>query len=505
MYRLRFAPSPTGPLHIGGVRTALFNYLFAKKHCGKFILRIEDTDQQRLIEGAEKYIIDSLSWCGIVFDESVHIGGEYGPYRQSERKEIYFKYVNELIEKGHAYYAFDTPEELKEIRDKVPNFQYDVKTRVNMKNSLMFSQKEVNNLVSSGYPYVVRIKIPENTTIEFQDVIRGLLKFDSNLLDDKVIFKSDGLPTYHLANVVDDHLMKITHVIRGEEWLPSCPLHVLLYDFFGWKKPVFAHLPLILKPQGSGKLSKRDGDKFGFPVFPTNWTDPTTQEVSIGYKEWGYLPEAFINMLALLGWNSGTSQEIFSMEELINEFSLEKVNKSGARFNLEKIKWFNHQYILNTDINKLSDIFERELVSKKINADKSYIEQVVRLVRDRLELTSEFWENSYYFFIEPESYDEKVLNKHWTDEAPEWLNIIVDVLHSIADWNTNNIEKILKESVQTNNIPMGKIFNLLRLALVGTNKGIDIANIIHTLGKEESLRRIGNLPTWTSQNQTWKK
>lgn len=493
MVRVRFAPSPTGPLHIGGVRTALFNYLFARKHNGKFILRIEDTDQQRFVPGAEEYIIDALNWSGLAFDEGPHIGGPYGPYRQSERRYIYLKYAQQLLENNYAYYAFDNPAELEDQRKINPNFQYDRTTRLMMKNSLTMNAEEVKKHIDSGHPYVIRIKIPENTTIVVDDTIRGRIEFDSNLLDDKVIFKSDGLPTYHLANIVDDHLMEITHVIRGEEWLPSAPLHVLLYEFLGWKHPEFAHLPLILKPQGNGKLSKRDGDKFGFPVFPCNWIDPSTKEISVGYREWGFLPDAFVNMLALLGWNPGTVQEIFSMNELIEQFSLDKVQKSGAKFDPEKTKWFNHQYILHYDLTVYLDCFMNILKDHNVQTNNDYLMKVIETMKDRMNLLTEFWQHAYYFFKEPASYNEEIIKKHLTPETSGWLKSVSDVLSNLSQWSAGNIDSAIKEFLQIHNIPAGKVFNMLRVSITGTNQGVGISDIIFVIGKESSMRRIEKL------------
>ncbi len=495
MVRVRFAPSPTGPLHIGGVRTALFNYLFARQNNGSFILRIEDTDRQRFVKGAEEYIIDALNWCGLEFDEGPHVGGAFGPYRQSERKEIYIRYTKQLIEEQKAYYAFDTAEELEIMRTENSNFQYDVNSRPSMKNSLSMTADEVQKKIESGQPYVIRIKIPENRQIIVNDLIRGDVEFDSNLLDDKVIFKSDGLPTYHLANIVDDHLMQISHVIRGEEWLPSAPLHVLLYEYLGWNPPQFAHLPLILKPQGNGKLNKRDGDKMGFPVFPCDWTDPESGEISKGYREWGYLPDAFVNMLALLGWNPGTVKEIFTINELIEEFSLEKVQKSGAKFDPEKTKWFNHQYMLNANLSEYLECFLNIIKENGGTADESFLKTVVEKIRDRMTLLSEFWQHASYFFIAPESYNQEVINKHKTEQSSNWLNDVAHLLTGLTVWETDTIESGMKQYLHDNEIPMGKVFNLLRVALTGTNQGIGIADIICVLGQQESVSRIKKLAT----------
>lgn len=498
MVRVRFAPSPTGPLHIGGVRTALFNYFFAKQNSGTLILRIEDTDQQRFVEGAENYIIESLKWSGVEFDEGPHVGGKFGPYRQSERRDIYVKYAQQLINEGKAYYAFDAAEDLEKARAENPNFQYDKSSRLSMKNSLTLEVEEVKTLIENGSPYVIRVKIPSDEEIIVNDRIRGKVSFDSNLLDDKVIFKSDGLPTYHLANIVDDHLMEITHVIRGEEWLPSAPLHVILYKFLGWEHPEFAHLPLILKPQGSGKLSKRDGDKMGFPVFPLNWVDPNSKEISKGYKEWGFLPDAFVNMMALLGWNPGTVQEIFTKDELIKQFSLDKVQKSGAKFDLEKTKWFNHQYILNSDVDALAESFKVVLEQNNINAEIELIKKITLKVRDRISLIPEIFEHSKYFFVTPQEYNEAVLNKHKTENSAQNLMDISSLISKLESWNEENIETSMKTFIQENQIPMGKIFNMLRLALTGSNTGIGIADIIFIIGKEEAVNRINKLKDFIS-------
>lgn len=496
MVRVRFAPSPTGPLHIGGVRTALFNYLFARQHNGKCILRIEDTDQQRFVEGAEEYIIDSLNWCGVVFDEGPHVPGPFGPYKQSLRKNIYVRYAQQLIDQGNAYYAFDTSEELEAARSINPNFLYGQHSRMNMKNSLSLSHDEVRNLLDTKIPHVIRLLIPSNEQVEVNDLIRGKVHFDSNLLDDKVIFKSDGLPTYHLANIVDDHLMEITHVIRGEEWLPSAPLHVLLYRFLGWEHPEFAHLPLILKPQGTGKLSKRDGDKLGFPVFPMEWKDPQTQEISSGYREWGYIPEAFVNMLAMLGWSSGTEQEIFSIQELISLFSLDKVQKGGAKFDPEKTKWFNHQYLLKADFKTYLPCFKSLLKEHDIvNFNDEMILIIAEKIRDRMFLIPDFWTHSFYFFKAPEAteYDNEVLRKHLTPESVSWLESVNNVVENISVWEQANIEQTIKQHLYDHQQPMGKVFNLLRVAFTGSSLGIGIADIILLLGKDETIERISTL------------
>lgn len=495
--RVRFAPSPTGPLHIGGVRTALYNYLFAKKQGGDFILRIEDTDQTRFVEGAEDYIVEAFRWLGIKFDEGVGIGGEFGPYKQSERKDIYKSYALELVEKGMAYYAFDTPEELEEKRKEAESekktFQYDCKTRQGLRNSLSLSEAETQGLIASGMPYVIRFRFPEDEMIEFDDLIRGHVKMNSSLLDDKVLYKSDGMPTYHLANIVDDHLMEISHVIRGEEWLPSCPLHVMLYRAFGWEStmPQFAHLPLLLKPEGSGKLSKRDGDRLGFPVFPLQWLDPKTKETSSGYRESGYLPQAVVNMLALLGWNPGTEQEIFSLEELVEAFSIDRISKHGARFDLEKAKWFNHQYLQKLDNASLTEVFLQDLKQRGIECDFAKAETIVGLIKERCSFAKELWDNGDYFFVAPESYAEKALKKRWKEGTSERMIEIVSHLRELEDDNwAQKAEDFLMEYIKENELNMGQIMNSIRLAVVGDTRGCSMLDIFAVLGKDESLRRI---------------
>ena len=495
--RVRFAPSPTGPLHIGGVRTALYNYLFAKQLNGTFILRIEDTDQTRFVPGAEEYIIESFKWLGLEFDEGVHVGGSYGPYKQSERKSLYKQYADRLIEAGWAYYAFDTAEELdvkrKSLEAEKKNFQYDNTTRLGMVNSLSLSSDEVAQRIDSGQPYVIRFKFPENEEVIVEDLIRGTVKINSMLLDDKVLFKSDGMPTYHLANIVDDHLMEITHVIRGEEWLPSAPLHVMLYKAFGWTPPAFAHLPLILKPDGNGKLSKRDGDRLGFPVFPLQWTNPETQEISSGYREAGYLPEAVINMLALLGWNPGTEQEILSMDELIKLFSLNKISKSGAKFDPEKAKWFNHQYMQKRSTDFLAASFNQELQEKGLNISIEKVEKIVNLVKERVNFLSEFWNQSHYFFEAPQEYDQQVMKKRWKEDTPQHLQAIAGILSSVSPFDKVAAHDKVIAYIQTNELNMGQIMNCIRLALVGEAKGPDLFEIMDFLGIEEVLGRIDRI------------
>lgn len=499
--RVRFAPSPTGPLHIGGVRTALYNYFFARRLGGKVILRIEDTDQNRYVEGAEKYIIESLEWCGIRFDESGVNGGPYAPYRQSERKDTYRQYAEQLVGTGHAYYAFDTPEELETMRGKenikdLHLAQYGPFTRNGMKNSLSLPPDEVKHRLDSGEPYVIRIRIPENEVIHVADLIRGDVSVQSSSLDDKVLFKSDGWPTYHLANIVDDHLMEISHVIRGEEWLPSAPLHVLLYRFLGWEEtmPAFAHLPLLLKPDGNGKLSKRDGDRLGFPVFPLQWTDPVTKEISSGYRESGYLPEAFVNMLAFLGWNPGTEQEIFSMEELIREFSLDRVGKHGSKFDPEKARWYNHQYLVNKPDNELIGLLKPELESRNIRVDDTYILTVIHLIKERANLIPDLWNNAKLFFIPPESYDVSVVQKVWNPAAvvSSQMDSFLDEASKTSVWSHDTVHNLFQDFINRKNMKMGQLMNPLRLLMAGTNQGPGIMEIALILGREEFLNRIRN-------------
>ncbi len=493
--RVRFAPSPTGPLHIGGVRTALYNYLFARQNGGDMLLRIEDTDSARFVPGAEDYIVESLQWLGIGIEEGIGAANEgtHAPYRQSERKEIYKKYVNELLEKGLAYYAFDTPQELDMMRGKVANFQYDASTRMEMQNSLSLSKEDVEQRLANGEKYVVRIKIEPNIDIKVNDLIRGEVIINSSIIDDKVLYKSvDELPTYHLANVVDDHLMEISHVIRGEEWLPSSPLHVILYQYFGWEKemPAFAHLPLLLKPDGNGKLSKRDGDRLGFPVFPLDWEDAATGNISSGYREAGYFPEAVVNFLALLGWNNGTDQELFSMQDLIEQFSLDRVSKSGAKFDYEKGKWFNHQYLQLKSNEEIADIFQHILVQKDIFEDFNKLSKIVGLVKERANFVTDLWEQSSYFFVAPDSYDEKTVKKRWKEDTPQQMNELIAVLNGIDDFSSANAEVIVKQWIEEKSYNLGGIMNALRLALVGASKGVHLFDITEQIGKEETIKRI---------------
>lgn len=494
--RVRFAPSPTGPLHIGGVRTALYNYLFARQNGGGMILRIEDTDQTRFVPGAEAYIIEALDWLGIKFDEGVHLGGNYGPYRQSDRKPMYRQYADQLIRDGWAYYAFDKPEALdakrKEFEAEKKTFQYDCNTRGMMENSLSLSAEEVQRRLDSGDQYVVRFKFPENTDITVHDLIRGEVTMNSRLLDDKVLFKSDGMPTYHLANIVDDHMMEVSHVIRGEEWLPSAPLHVMLYKAFGWEDtmPQFAHLPLLLKPDGNGKLSKRDGDRLGFPVFPLDWHNPETGEISSGYREKGYLPEAVVNMLALLGWNPGNDQEIMSMDELIKLFSIEHISKSGAKFNVEKAKWFNHEYLQKCPDEKLAEMFMPQLKEHGVEADMAYVTKVCGMMKERLNFPSELWDQTHYFFQAPTEYDPKAVSKRWKPGMTTHMAKVIEILNTMP-FEYDAIHKaLLEDYIKGNELNMGQIMNSLRLAVVGTTVGPDMLTLVMTIGKEETIARV---------------
>ncbi|SFJ47328.1 glutamate--tRNA ligase [Myroides guanonis] len=491
--RVRFAPSPTGPLHIGGVRTALFNYLFAKQNNGVFYIRIEDTDQNRYVEGAEEYIFEALKWLGISPDETIGKNEKFGPYRQSERKELYKQYADQLIEAGWAYYAFDSSEELDELRKNAETagqtFIYNHSIREQLNTSLKLSKEEVDSLLNSDTPYVIRFKTPVNEVLVLNDMIRGEVKFDTNLLDDKVLYKSDGMPTYHLANIVDDHLMETSHVIRGEEWLPSLPLHELLYKAFGWEAPKFAHLPLILKPVGNGKLSKRDGDKLGFPVFPLDWQDPITNEKSSGYREKGYYPEAVINFLALLGWNDGTEQELFSLEELVERFDLNRVHKAGAKFDPEKNKWFNQHYLkLQSDADLTVD-FQKILVEKGIKATDEYVEKVVSSIKERATFVSDFYDLSDFFFVAPTEYDAKAL-KNWKEDTGDILMEVAKELQSIEVFEARLIETRIKDWISAKEIGMGKVMQPLRLSLVGALKGPDLFDIIEMLGVQETVSRI---------------
>ncbi len=492
--RVRFAPSPTGPLHIGGVRTALFNYLFAKKHQGDFLLRIEDTDQNRYVEGAENYIVDALEWLNIPYDEGPGKEGACGPYRQSERKELYKKYAEQLIASDHAYYAFDTAETLEAHRQNHESqgktFIYNWHNRLKLDNSLALSEAETQRKLQAGIDYVIRFKSPENQTLHLRDLIRGGIQVDTNILDDKVLFKSDGMPTYHLANIVDDHLMKITHVIRGEEWVPSLALHVLLYKAFGWTPPQFAHLPLILKPTGNGKLSKRDGDKMGFPVFPLEWKSESG-EIFSGYREDGYLPEAVLNMLAFLGWNPGTEQEIFSLEELVETFDLQRVNKAGAKFDPEKTKWFQNQYFQKLDISTLTREFQKFLASKGIETNLD-LQRIAALLKERATFVSDLWDQGSFFFNTPASYDEKASAKAFKEETPTLLIQVINILDGIENFSAENLSGKIKTWISSENIGFGKVMMPLRLALVGEMKGPEVFDIVSILGKEETIFRLRN-------------
>ncbi len=492
--RVRFAPSPTGPLHIGGVRTALYNYLFARKNGGKFILRIEDTDQTRFVPGAEEYIVESFRWCGIEFDEGVTVGGDFGPYKQSDRKKIYRKYADELIESGHAYYAFDTPEELSAIRSEYESqkktFIYNAEERNRLRNSLTLSESKVKELLDSNTPFVIRFKMPEEEVIVLNDIIRGKVEVNTSVLDDKILFKSDGMPTYHLANIVDDHLMEISHVIRGEEWLPSLPLHVLLYEAFDWEKPEFAHLPLLLKPDGNGKLSKRDGDRLGFPVFPLQWTDPKTGVVSSGFREDGYLPDGFVNMLALLGWNPGDEREVFSLEELTEEFSLERVSKSGAKFDPAKAAWFNHQYLVKTDNETLAKMLMPITVENGVLVEKEQLATAIGLVKERANFVKDLWSQLDFFFKRPEEYDPKAVKKRWKASSFDQMTELKTVLEGISDFSSENTETVVKAWIEEKDYGMGVVMNAFRLLVVGALKGPHLFDIIELIGQEETLERI---------------
>jgi len=492
--RVRFAPSPTGPLHIGGVRTALFNYLFAKKHNGTFVLRIEDTDQNRYVEGAEKYIIDALNWCNMPFDEGPNKNEKFGPYRQSERKDLYKQYADQLIASGNAYYAFDTAEALdasrKEHEANKQTFIYNWHNRLQMNNSLSLSAEETQAKLDAGDDYVIRFKSPQDETLHLTDIIRGNIKIDTNILDDKVLFKSDGMPTYHLANIVDDHLMEITHVIRGEEWLPSLALHYQLYKAFGWESPEFAHLPLILKPTGKGKLSKRDGDKLGFPVFPLLWEDPKTNEVSRGYKEDGYFADAMVNFLAFLGWNPGTEQEIFSLEELVEAFDLKRVNKAGAKFDPEKTKWFKQQYMQESPVALIADQFMTFLKDKNVTTTEEYTTHVVDLIKERAIFVEDLWTLGSYFFTAPTEFDEKAAKKAWKEDTAAIMEEVKIILSSVSNFTTIEAQTALKEWIVAKELGFGKVMQPFRLSLVGAMQGPDVFDIATTIGKEETLRRI---------------
>lgn len=493
--RVRFAPSPTGPLHIGGIRTALFNYIFAKKNNGKLILRIEDTDQHRYTQGSEKYIYEALKWINITFDESPEKQGNYGPYKQSERIKIYKHHIKQLLEQNKAYYAFDTAEELDQMRQalqkqKASVQHYNNQTRTQMKNSFTLSEQQIKNKINNNEPYVVRFNMPQNENLILNDIVRGKIKVNTSTLDDKILFKSDGFPTYHLANIVDDHLMEISHVIRGEEWLPSMPLHILLYQAFNWTPPQFAHLPLILKPNGKGKLSKRDADKGGFPVFPTQWTDPKTHEQSQGYKETGYLPQAIINMLALLGWNPGNQQEIFNINELIKTFDINKIHKAGAKFDPEKTKWFNQQHLKLIKTENLVDKIKQKLKTEKINCKTEKIKKIINTIRDRAIFETDIWELSKFFFIPPKQFDPKAVKKNWKPDTPKILEEISKQIQEINKFTSENIEEKIIEKIKTMEIGLGKALNPIRLTLVGNTTGPHLFDIIEIIGKQQTIKRL---------------
>lgn len=491
--RVRFAPSPTGALHIGGVRTALYNYLFARQHGGDLVFRIEDTDSNRFVPGAEEYIIESFRWLGIKFDEGVSFGGEHGPYRQSERRSIYKKYVEQLLAADKAYIAFDTPEQLEAKRAEIQNFQYDARTRGEMTNSLTLPKEEVERRIADGEQYVVRFKVEPGIDVHIDDMIRGHVVIKSDILDDKVLYKSaDELPTYHLANIVDDHLMEITHVIRGEEWLPSAPLHVLLYRAFGWEDtmPTFAHLPLLLKPEGKGKLSKRDGDRLGFPVFPLEWHDPKTGDVSSGYRESGYFPEAVVNFLALLGWNPGTEQELFTLDELVEAFDIHKCSKAGARFDYQKGIWFNHEYMLKKSNEEVANLFAPIVANNGVDETMERITQVVAMMKDRVNFVKELWPLCSFFFIAPTEYDEKTVKKRWKADSAKVMGELADVLEGIDDFSVEGQEPVVMKWVEENGYKLGDVMNAFRLTLVGIGKGPGMFDISAFLGKEETLKRL---------------
>lgn len=495
--RVRFAPSPTGPLHMGGVRTALYNYLFAKQQGGDFILRIEDTDQTRFVPGAEEYIIQSLKWCGISPDEGQGVGGDFGPYRQSERKPMYRQYAEQLVNDGYAYYAFDTADDLDRVRQMAkdagsPNWQYNHVTRNSMKNSLSLSQTEVDKRIEAGEPYVIRIKLNRNEEVKFEDLVRGWVSVNTNNMDDKVLFKSDGMPTYHLANIVDDHLMQISHVIRGEEWLPSAPLHVLLYRYLGWEEsmPQFAHLPLLLKPDGNGKLSKRDGDRLGFPVFPLEWHNQENDEVFSGYREKGYFPEAFINMLAFLGWNPGTSQELFSLDELVAAFSLKKVNKAGARYDHDKTRWFNQQYLRLKSDAELGSLLLEEAQSAGVSIELDKAVAIAQLMKERAYFIKDLWEDAQFFFEAPKDYDEKTLNKKWNADARNHVEQLKGIFTSMSNFAAADVESAFKGYLEQNELGFGKVGPGFRLAVTGKGMGPSMFDICAILGQNETISRL---------------
>lgn len=491
--RVRFAPSPTGGLHLGGVRTVLFNYLFARKHGGDFVLRIEDTDQTRYVEGAEQYIVDCLEWCGLKPDEGPQVGGPFSPYRQSERKERYRPYAEQLVAAGYAYYAFDSAEELDKCRKEIPNFQYGHTYRSQLRNSLSLSETEVQQLIANGEPYVIRIKMPANETVSFSDMIRGEVSFDTNLVDDKVLLKADGMPTYHLAVVVDDFLMDISHAFRGEEWLPSAPVHLLLWKYLGWEAamPQWAHLPLILKPDGHGKLSKRDGDRLGFPVFAMNWLDQKTGDFTPGFRELGFLPEAFLNLLAMLGWNDGTDQEIFSLDELIEKFSIERVSHAGAKFDYEKAKWYNAEWIKRIDADRLKQLILGQLKLQNISiADDAYLSKVIELVKDRLVLLNDFWEQASFFFQAPGQYDETAVKPKWSVEKADFYAGLITQLEQVSTWEASVLEETFKTAAEQSGMKVGELMLPFRVMLVGGKFGPAVFDIAASIGREESIKRI---------------
>ncbi len=491
--RVRFAPSPTGGLHLGGVRTALFNYLFAKQQGGTFILRIEDTDQTRFVEGAEEYIQECLKWCGIAPDESPLHGGDFGPYRQSERKASYREYAEQLVADGYAYYAFDTPEELDAQRKLHPNFRYSHENRLDLRNSLSLPAGETERLLAGGVPHVVRIKVPVDEQVSFEDMIRGTVTFDTSLIDDKVLLKADGMPTYHLAVVVDDHRMAISHIFRGEEWLPSAPIHLLLWEYLGWKDemPEWAHLPLILKPDGNGKLSKRDGDRLGFPVYAMNWQDPQTGDLTLGFRELGFLPEAFVNLLAVLGWNDGTEQELFSLPELVERFSVERISKSGAKFDYEKARWFNHAWLQRVSLSALAGEAQKVLATHGVSdIDPAYIEQVLALMRERMTLTEDFWEQASFFFQTPAEYDFDAVRGKWTPEKTLFFEDIATRLEVFEPWSAVELEHFYKLAIEASGMKMGELMLPLRIMLVGGKFGPHVFDILALLGREEAIARI---------------
>jgi glutamyl-tRNA synthetase len=493
--RVRFAPSPTGPLHMGGVRTALYNYLFARNLGGDFILRLEDTDQNRFVPGAEEYIVEALKWCGITIDEGVSAGGDFGPYRQSERKPMYRQYAEQLVENGSAYYAFDTAEELETMRQMAKdagnaNWQYNYITRSSMRNSETLPAAEVQRRLENGDPYVIRMKMPRNHEVKFEDRIRSWVKVNTNHMDDKVLFKADGMPTYHLANIVDDHLMQVTHVIRGEEWLPSAPLHVMLYEAFGWEQPEFAHLPLLLRPDGNGKLSKRDGDRLGFPVFPIDWKNQETGETANGYRERGFFPEAFINMLAFLGWNPGTDQELFSLDELTKAFTLEKVSKSGARFDFEKAKWFNQQYLRTKSNEELAELIKDKLEAEGLSVKHDKLLLIIDLVKERAVFPEDIIEEGRFLFETPTTYDEKVVEKKWDEQSPGYIKELRERLAMVADFNSENTERVFKQYLEDRSLGFGKVAPQMRVAVTGKGMGPAMFDIFEILGKDEVLARI---------------